>query len=170
MGLSVEPPAPTFEDSDDTLRWRLVHSVESALADMIDKYQACFEQAQRVEKAFSIADAPFVNGVRQQETSKNQFRRIGTDLEQDLIGRLGRLREATIAAQSQWTDLVRLLPGSESDMMKISNWCMSRGVDSEVMSLVLTNGVLIGTDFGVTRESFWNENERLVAIMQEAGL
>lgn len=167
--VSVERPAPAFEDPDDGLRWKLVHSVQSALTAMMETYQQCFDKAEHVEKAFNIANAEFVNGVRQHEISRKNFHQAGVRAEQELLPLLGELRQATQAAQSQWQDLVFLLPGSDNAVLKISNWCTSHGVESEVLGSVVANGMFIHTDFGVTRESFWRENERVASVMNRAG-
>jgi hypothetical protein len=168
-GVSVEPPAPAFDDPEDASRWKMVHSVQIALAEMMDKNSQCFEKAELVEQAFAVANAEFVDGVRQHEISRQTFRAHGERSERELEALLRELREATLAARNQWKDLVFLLPGSENDVMKIANWCKSHGVDSEVLSSVVANGMLINTDFGLTRESFWTENERVVAVMKGAG-
>ncbi len=167
--VSVEPPAPAFDDSEDALRWKMIHSLQSALAAMVEKNSLCFEKAEFVEKAFAMANAEFVDGIRQHEISREHFRKLGEKSERELEVPLGDLRETTLAAQSQWRDLLFLLPGSENDVMRIGNWCMSHGVDSEVLSSVVSNGIFINTDFGLTRDSFWTENERVAAVMKGAG-
>jgi len=167
--VSAEPPAPAFQDSEDALRWKMVHSVHGALEEMMDKYQQCFKTAETVEKAFGMANTDFVNGVRQHELSQASFRNLGVRTERELEGLLAGLRESTVTAQNQWKDLLFLLPGSDHDVMKVSKWCMSHGVDSGLMSSVVSNGMFIYTDFGLTRESFWIENERVAAIAQGAG-
>ena len=157
------------DDPEDALRWKMVHSVYAALAEMMDKYSKCFAKAEYVEKAFGIASTEYVNGVRQHEMSKNSFRQRGVSSERELESLLAGLRETTLAAQSQWKDLIFLLPGSEHDIVKISTWCMSHGVDPETMSSLVSNGMFLYTDFGLTRESFWAENERVIAVTQGAG-
>ncbi len=52
--------------------------------------------------------------------------------------------------------------------MKVGNWCMSHGVDSGVTSSLLSNGMFIYTDFGLTRDSFWTENERVISVTRGA--
>lgn len=169
-GVSAKPSAPTtFEDPEDALRWKMVHSVHGALQEMMDKYSKCFEMAERVEKAFGMADAEFVNGVRQHEISRDSFRQLGVRSERELQALLAGLRETTVAAQSQWQDLIFLLPGSEHDIVKISTWCMSHGADPETTSSLVSNGMFLYTDFGLTRETFWTENERVLAVTQGAG-
>ena len=116
-----------------------------------------------------MANAEFVDGVRQHEISRESFRNYGIDAEGELVVLLGELREATKAAQSKWQDLLLLLPGSENDVVRIGNWCMSHGVDSGVLSAVVANGIFTRTDFGLTRESFWTENERVTSVMKGAG-
>lgn len=168
--VSVEPPAPTFEDPQDALRWKLVYSVQGALEEMMDKYSQCFEKAEHVEKAFAVANAEFVDGVRQHELSKASFRAHGVRSQRELEGLLASLREATVTAQNQWRNLIFLLPGSEHDIVKIGNWCMSHGVDSGVMSSLVGNAMFLHTDFGLTRDSFWTENERVIAVTQSSRL
>jgi hypothetical protein len=168
-GVTLGPPAPAFDDSEDALRWKLVHSLQSSLAEMMNKNSQCFDEAELVEKAFAMANTEFVNGVRQHEFSKTTFRQRGEEAEYDLKRLLAELREATLAAQDQWKNLVFILPGSDNDVMKIANWCMSHGVGSEVLSSVVSNGTFVNTDFGLTRASFWAENERLTALMKGAG-
>lgn len=165
----VAPPAPAFEDPEDALRWKLVSSVHSALAGMMAKYEQCFEKAELVEKAFNVANAEFVNGVRQHEISKANFRAHGLSAERELEGLLTELRTATSAARQQWKDLLFLLPGAENDVMRFANWALPQGVDSEMFSFILGNAVFTSTDFGVTRESFWTENERVIAAMKGTG-
>jgi hypothetical protein len=168
-GESAEPAQPKFEDPTDALQWRMVHSVQVALTDMMDKYQQCFEKAEHVEKAFGMANAEFVNGVRQHEISRENFRQLGVRSERALEALLADLRTATIAAQNQWKDLAFLLPGDEKDVMKIASWCNSHGVDSELLSSVVGNGMFIYTNFGLTKESFWTENERVISVMKRSG-
>lgn len=167
--VSVEPPAPAFADPEDSLRWKLVHSVRAALAEMMVKNSQCFKKAESVEQAFAMANAEFVAGVRQHEISRENFRRHGEKSERDLEALLADLREATFAAQNRWRDLLSLLPGSENDVKRIANWCLSHGVTSEVLSSLVSNGMFINTDFGLTRASFWAENERIAAVMERAG-
>jgi hypothetical protein len=168
-GVSVEPPAPAFQDPDDALRWRMLHSARTSLADMMDKYQQCFEKADLVEKAFNMANAEYVDGVRQHEISRDHFRNVGVRYEQELVSLLVDLREATGAAQAQWKDLVFLFPDGDNPFLAISDWCMAHDVDPGVSSSVLGNGVFIGTNFGLTRESFWTENERIVSRLEGNG-
>ena len=168
--VPAKPSAPTtVEDAEDALRWKMVHSVRGAIEEMMDKYSKCFEMAERVEKAFGMADAEFVNGVRQHEISRNSFRQLGVRSERELQALLAGLRETTVGALSQWQDLIFLLPGSEHDIVKISTWCMSHGVDPEATSSLVSNGMFLYTDFGLTRETFWTENERVIAVTQGAG-
>lgn len=168
-GVSAEPPAPAFDDPEDALRWKMVYSLQATLAQMIEKNSECFDKADLVEKAYAMANAEYVDGIRQHEISRNNFRDHGARSEQELTVLLAELREVTLAAQNQWNDLVFLLPGTENDVMKIANWCMSHGVDSEVLSALVSNGMFVNTDFGLTRESFWAENDRIAAVMENAG-
>jgi hypothetical protein len=46
---------------------------------------------------------------------------------------------------------------------------MSHDVDSEVMSSVVGKGMYSYTDFGITRESFRTENERVLAVLKGVG-
>jgi hypothetical protein len=167
--VPVDPPAPAFEDPEDALRWKMVHSVASSLTELMDSYQQCFEKAEQVERAFGMADAEFVDGVRQHEISRKNFREMGIRWERQLEGLLGDLRAATIAAQSQWKDLLFLVPGTEADIIKVYDWCTSHGVDSEASSSIAGNTAFLHTDFGVTRESFLSENQRVIAVMERSG-
>jgi len=162
---AVEPSVPAFDDPDDATRWKMVHLVESSMAQMMNKYQRCFEAAQNVEKGFAMANADFIQGYRQNEISKENFRKSAVATERELESLLGDLRTATLGAEEQWKDLVFLLPGSESDVVKLSNWCMSHGIDSKVMSSVVTHGIFIHTNYGLTKESFWVENDRVTTLM-----
>jgi hypothetical protein len=164
--VPVEPPAPAFEDPEDALRWKMVHSVASSLTELMDRYQQCFEKAEQVERAYGMADTEFVDGVRQHEISRKNFREMGITWEGELEGLLGDLRAVTIAAQSQWKDLLFLLPGSENDVIKVFDWCTSHGVDSEASSSIAVNSTFLHTDFGDTRESFLSENQRVIAVME----
>src|ERR1700722_9482971 len=84
--VPAKPSAPTtVEDAEDALRWKMVHSVRGAIEEMMDKYSKCFEMAERVEKAFGMADAEFVNGVRQHEISRNSFRKLGLRSDRELL-------------------------------------------------------------------------------------
>lgn len=167
--VSVEPPAPTFENQEDALRWKMVQSVHGALEEMMGKYSQCFEKAELVEKAYGMANTDFVNGVRQHEISQASFRSLGVSSERELETQLAGLRESTVAAQDQWKNLLFILPGSEHDVMKVINWCGSHGVDAGMMSSVVSNAMFIYTDFGLTRESFWTENERVISVTQGTG-
>jgi hypothetical protein len=168
-GVSVTPPVPTFADPEDALRVKMVYSVHSALEEMMNRYSQCFEKAETVEKAYGMANTEYVNGVRQHELSQASFRNLGVRSERELEGLLAGLREATGAAHSQWKDLLFLLPGTEHDIMRVSSWCLSHGIDSEMVSSLLGNSMFIFADFGLTRDSFWTENERVIAATQGAG-
>lgn len=157
------------EDPGDALRHKAPQALYLSLKDVSSKYEACLAQADRVEKGYSMSEAEFVNGVRQQESSRNAFRQHAARGESELGSMLGDLRKATVDAADQWRDLVFLLPGEEGDVMKIANWCMASGVDSEVMSSVVASGVLLHADFGTTRSSFWAENQRLTSAANNAG-
>lgn len=161
-GASVQPSsAPEFDDPEDATRWQMVHAAHSALTDMMDKYQLCFEQAENVEKAYGMTTVGH-------EISRENFRKHAEAGEKELEGLLVDLREATVAAQSQWNDLMFLLPGEENDIMRLANWCMANQVDSEVLSSLAQNAMFTNTDFGTTRTSFWTENERVVTVMKNA--
>lgn len=167
--VSVEPPAPAFDDPDDALRWRMINSLSATLAAMLDKNTQCFEKAEMAEKAFAMGNAEFVDGIRQHEISREHFHNMGVTLDGEVVALLHELREVTAAAQAQWRDLVFLLPASDNDVLAIANWCTSRGVDSGLLSAIVSNGMFINTDFGLTRESFWAENERVAAVLKGAG-
>lgn len=168
--VTSAPPssAPEFDDPEDATRWQMVLAVHSALIDMMDKYQLCFEKAEKVEQAFGMANAEFVDGVRQHEISRQHFQNQGVEWERELEGLLQNLRAATVTAQSQWNNLMFLLPGEENDIMKLTDWCMANGVDTEVVSSIASNGMFTHTDFGTTRASFWTENERIISVLKNA--
>jgi hypothetical protein len=168
-GFSVAPPVPAFEDPEDALRAKMVYSVHGALEEMMNRYSQCFEKAEAVEKAYGMANTAYVNGVRQHELSQASFRGLGVRSERELEGMLAGLREATVAAQNQWRDLLFLLPGTEHDIMRVSTWCLSHGIDSEVVGSLLGNSMFVHADFGLTRDSFWAENERVIAAAQDGG-
>lgn len=157
----LESTAPEFADPADATRWEAVLSLHASLNTMMDRYQSCFEQAENVEKAYSMTTVGH-------EISRENFRKHAEEAEKELEALLLGLREATVAAQSQWNDLMFLLPGEDNDIMKLANWCMANGVDSEVMSSIAANGMFTHTDFGTTRSSFWTENERVIAVMNNA--
>lgn len=170
VAAPVKPAMPAFDDPDDVTRWETLHSANSLLAAMMEKYQECFEKADRTERAYAMGDAEFVDGVRQHEISRKNFHDMGVRSEGELEGLSAELRAATLAAREQWQNLVFLLPGSaENDVMKIAEWSMSHGVDTELMSSLVSNGMFINCDFGTTRQSFWEQNDRIVAIMNQAG-
>lgn len=168
--VSVEPPAPAFSDPQDALRWKMVYSVQGALTEMMDKYQECFEQAETVEKAYGMANADYVDGVQQHPISKENFRMMAESMEAELKVPLAALREKTSYAASQWKDLVFLLPGADNDVIKISDWCESNGVPSETLGTLVGNCMFIYTDFGLTRESFWTENQRVISVLNRSGM
>jgi len=166
---SPAPPAPASDDPEDAVRWKLMSSAHSAIAEMMARYEQCFEKAQLVEKALGVANAEFVNGARQHEISKASFRAHALGQERELEGLLTGLRTATSAARQQWKDLLFLLPAAENDVMRFANWALPRGVDSEMFSFILGNAIFTSTDFGVTREAFWAENDRVIAAINGPG-
>jgi hypothetical protein len=147
----VPPPMPSFEDPEDITRWQMVHALRASLADMMTK------------------NTEFVDGIRQHEISRENFRNVGVRKDTELEGLLVELRSATALAQSQWDNLLFLLPGSDNDVMKIFNWCESHGVDTEISGAIIAEGMFVRTDFGLTRASFWAENERINAVMNAGG-
>lgn len=163
------PAAPLFDDPQDARRWKLMSSLDATLSAMMAKNSECFDTAEQVEKAYAMADSEYVNGIRQHEISRQNFRTHGTQSEHRLSGLLAELRSLTLVAQGQWNDLIALLPGDEPDVMKIANWAMSHRVDTAVLSSVLANGMFLNTDFGMTRASFWAEDERVAEVMRNAG-
>jgi hypothetical protein len=161
---SAEPPAPEFEDPEDALRWKMVSSVQTALAVMMDKYQECFEKVEKVDKAFGVANAEVVDGVQHHPISRENFRKMGVTLEEELERPLAELREKTSLAVSQWKDLEFLMPAGENSADRINDWCKSHGVSSKTSSKLFSYGAFIHTDFGLTRESFLAENERVLSV------
>lgn len=169
-GMSVEPPAPEFDDPEDALRWKMVYSVQGALTAMMEKYEESFEQAEGVEKAYGMANADVVNGVQQHPISKENFRKHAVAREAELPGVLAELRDKTTAAASQWNDLMFLFAGDDAEkLVKFGEWCMANGVPGETVSDVTGKSMFIYTDFGLTRESFWSQNERVLAVMNGQG-
>lgn len=170
VAAPVKPAMPAFDDPDDVTRWETLHSANSLLAAMMDKYQECFEKAEMTEKAYAMGDAEFVDGIRQHEISRKNFHDTGVWCESELGGLLAELQVAMLTAREQWQNLLFLLPGSaENDIMKVADWSTSHGVDSEVMSTLLSNSMFINCDFGTTRQSFRAQNDRIVAIMNQSG-
>lgn len=167
----ARPVMPTFDDPDDVTRWEALHSANSLLAAMMEKYQECFEKADMTERAYAMGNAEFVDGIRQHEISRKHFHDMGVRSESELEGLLAELRAETLAAREQWQNLLFLLPpgSADNDIMKIADWATSHGVDSEVMSSLLSNSMFINCDFGTSRQSFWQQNDRIVAIMNQAG-
>jgi hypothetical protein len=165
----VPPPMPSFEDPEDITRWQMVHALRASLADMMTKNTECFEKAELAEKAIAMGNAEFVDGIRQHEISRENFRNVGVRKDTELEGLLVELRSATALAQSQWDNLLFLLPGSDNDVMKIFNWCESHGVDTEISGAIIAEGMFVRTDFGLPRASFWAENERINAVMNAGG-
>lgn len=171
--LVATPPANaipdlSFDNSEDTLRWTTLQNVHAALTEMLARYQTSFEKAEHTEKAYGMANAEYVDGVRQHEISRESFRKAAVRNEAELAPLLAQLREATQAARAGWQDLIFLLPGAENDVMRVANWCIANGVSSEMLSFVVANSMLINTDFGLSRDSFWAENERVAAVAQGA--
>lgn len=164
----VRPAMPTFEDPNDATRWETVHSAEALLVAMMEKYEECFQKADMTEKAIAMGNAEFVDGVRQHEISRKHFQDLGVQMDGELNGLLAELRNVTSAAREQWQNLLFLLPGTDNDIMKISDWCMSHGVPSETMTSLLSNAMFINADFGTTRQSFWAQNERVLAVLNQA--
>jgi hypothetical protein len=170
-GVSVEPPTPEFSDPEDALRWKLIFAVQGALAAMMDKYQETSEHAENVERAYGMANADVVNGVQQHPISKENFRKHAVQAEAQLPAHLNELREKTAAAASQWDDLMFLFPADDTTkrFSDIAQWCTANGLPMETFSEVIANGMFIRTDYGMTRESFWAENERVLAVMNRNG-
>lgn len=167
VAAPVPAPPPAFDDPEDATRWEMVHSTHSLLTAMMDKNGECFEKADMTERAYAMGDAEFVDGVRQHEISRKNFHDMGVRSEAELQALLVELQAATTAARDQWQNLLFLLPAGDNDVLRIADWCMSHGVDSEIMSSLLSNSMFINTDFGTTRQSFWAENDRIVAIMNQ---
>lgn len=164
-GVTSQPPMPNFDDPADEARWNMVYAVHSSLEDMMNCYQECFEKAQHVEKAYGMADAEFVDGVRQHEISREHFRKHAIESEKGLEPLLRNLQEVTAIARDQWSNLLFLLPEGEHDVMRLADWCDSHGVPGETMSSIVGNAMFTHTDFGTDRQSFWTENERVIAVM-----
>lgn len=170
VAAPVRPAMPAFDDPDDVTRWETLHSANSLLAAMMSKYEECFEKAELTEKAYAMANAEFVDGVRQHEISRKNFHDQGVLWESELEGLLAELGAAMSAAREQWQNLIFLLPASsENDIMRIANWSTSHAVDSQVMSSLLSNSMFVNCDFGTTRQTFWAQNDRIVAVMNQTG-
>lgn len=170
QSLVATPPASelidlTFDDPQDALRWTTMRNTHAALTEMMAQYQVCFEKAEHTEKAYGMANAEYVNGVQQHPISRENFRQAAIRNEAELPPLLTQLRERTAAARTSWEELLFLLPSGENDVMRVANWCMANNVASDIMSFVITNAMFAKTDFGLTRESFWAENDRVVAVM-----
>ncbi len=159
--VSLHGSVPEFQDPDDALRAKMVLTVQTSYAAWIDKYQQCLDKNSSVENAFAMANAEFVDGVRQHEISRNYFRETAVTLQRELEGLLVELRALTISAHNQWKDLLFLLPGPNDDLMKIANWCESHNYDSEWILTSISLPMYFKSDFGLSRESFLAEEVRL---------
>lgn len=162
--VSVEPPAPEFADPQDELRWKLVSSTQGALTAMMDKYQECFEHAESIERAYGLSTVGH-------PISQEHFRKYATKLEEEFPALLAQLREATTTAAGRWNDLLFLFPSDDTaqQFVKLGQWCTVNGVPSETLSSVVGTSMFIHTDFGLTRQSFWTENERVSSVMNRSG-
>lgn len=154
------PSAAQFSDPLDAERWRLSFAVQAALVELLEKYQACFEQATNIEKAYGLA-------TMGHPISQENFRQHAVQMEEELPTHLAALREATTTAAAQFHALMGLFPASDETptLVTFGQWCQSHGVPSEVLSTVAGNGMFIYTDFGLTRQSFWTENERVTSVL-----
>lgn len=177
----ITPPPPASEE--DAARMKMLHATHAALTAMMDKNQECHEKAEYVEKAYSVANMDVVNGVQQAEISKNNFRKMGVEFERELEGLLAELQTATAIAQDHWNNLIFLLPpapttgplaegfaeGSSGDgggeLLTLMSFCMDQGVDSQISSSLVSHAMLLNTDYGLTRESYWAEAARVEQIL-----
>jgi hypothetical protein len=95
---------------------------------------------------------------------------MGVRLEGELHELLVDLRASTTTALEQWSELKLLFPAVDNDQgMTIVNWCMAHSVDSKIMSYLLANSAFAHTNYGVTRQSFWSENDRVTEVLGRAG-
>ena len=170
-GATVDSATPKFTGPEDELRWKLTFATHDAFAAMMDAYQKCFETAQGVEQAYGLANSAYVNGVQQHPVSREHFRQAAVDGERELSGKLADLRQVTAVAASRWQDLMFLFPNSDTiqQFADFHRWCVLAGVASETYSAVAVNAMFVHTDFGVTRDSFWAENERVLSVMNRSG-
>jgi len=173
VAARVKPTMPAFDDPDDVTRWETFHSANSLLVVLKDKFEECFEKAQKTEKAYAMGNTEFVDGVRQHEMSRKNFHDMGVKWESELGALLAELRVATLAAREQWQNLLFLLPDNatslppsvDHDIVQILGWSTTHGVDLEIMNPMISNALLyMDSDFGSTLQSFWAENGRISAL------
>lgn len=62
-----------------------------------------------------------------------------------------------------------MLPGEGNDIMRLVNWAEPHGLPLETVGEVANNGAFVHTNFGLTRESFWAENQRVLAVLNGPG-
>lgn len=167
MPVSSNRAMPVFDDPDDVTRWKMVHAAHAAVKQMIDTNEQCHEKAVLAEKAFAMANTDVVNGIRQAEISKNTFLKHGIEKDRELQLQLAELRDATARAKGQWNNLMLLFSDGtdEHGIPTWMGWCMSHHVDSNVYTELISYGAFIGTDYGLTRESFWAEAQRIEQIL-----
>lgn len=156
-------------DPEDGLLLKMVYTVAVSLKAMMHQYEVCFEQAEKVERAFGMANAEVVDGIPQHPMSKANFRKMAVSWEGELSVMLAELREKTKAAASQWKDLVFLLPGDGNDMVRLVEWCRAHKVREEEFQTFISDGLFIFTDYGLSRDSFWAENQRVIAVLNRSG-
>lgn len=158
------PAAPA--NSEEEMTKEIAYSLAAMCKEASRLYDECIEKADNSEKARIMSQTEYVNGVQQHPISKRNFASMAEALEAELTPLLQNLRELSVKGESVWSNFMFLAGGPNSDFSTALMWCNEHGIDPSTVSTIAVDGLFLRCNFGLTKESFLKENDRLTAAME----
>jgi hypothetical protein len=161
----VAPPAAPAT-SEEEMTKEMAYSLATMAREASRLYEECIDKADQSDRARVMSQTDYVNGVQQHPISKQSFANMASRLEGQLINLLQTLHELSARGRGMWSDFMFLAGGPKSDAATAMQWCTQHNLDSDTISAIAVDGLFLRCDFGLTRESFLEENQRLSAAME----
>lgn len=147
--------------SEQEMAREIAYSLASMCEEAEQLYKDCMEKVNSSEKARIVSQTDYINGVQQHPTSKRSFAALADEEERDLTAILRKLHRLSENGRSMWSDFLFLAGGPKSDFSSAIQWCVQHGIDSNTVITITAKWLFLTCDFGVTKESFLKEDDRI---------
>lgn len=131
-------------------------------------YEEIVELADKWSRANWMAEADYVDGVRQHPISKQNFAGLAQKFAREVEPLLHHLRGVAEQGRAMRSDLFLLVGGPTGDTSATVHWMHAAALPSEVQSAIVVQGILISVNFGVTLGSFLAANEYMNGVLESS--
>jgi len=172
-GAPAPPPSPKMDpnpsvsspaNQDEETAHQLAHRLAAACSEVIRLQSACYEQAERVQKAHYVASQP------QAPASRATFLGAAARYEQQFATLLNEFQGASATGRALWSDFTFLSRAPDQGMDKLLIPLVAQGVlQGDEVSNIMVGGIFLKADFGSTIDSFLETDSRLGEMMKSMG-